>query len=1021
MTDLQARLLELLKELDRLCRKHGVEYYLTGGSLIGAVRHRGFIPWDDDADVIMTRDNWEKFYPAVLEDLPENIALNSQDTDEDLAIPISHFTDITTTGIYRYFISNPENAGVVIDILVMDPVPDTPEDRELYVRAVTELMELTNPYYQYSLRIEKETDYEKNLKRAKQEGRRAVMDSIVSRAFHYSEEESQLYAQRFASAPHFWPKEYFGTPRYVPFEDTMLPIPQRAGDCLCIGYDDDWMFIPQGGPNKSTHEFCVHDYEVPCQVMLDEFESYIDRPKVMALIEERKLLQVARTDQRISVENKLDELTKAKICLLTKRALESEDLSALLEDGDYDRLEFLFKDYFESQLSNRFVGSSSLTNWYNWARKCRPVLIDIGDGPIYAAVMTLMHAKKLAAAGKVLKARKRADRPMTEQLMEADAFYQTVREIRSLYERGERDAACDQECADRLALWMEKQPSQPLLEIMDIKQRARRGMDPQDLLEEAEGLLEKYPGDPELSGLCGDALYAQGRLEEMTQLYSRLAENCTPGLVMLGMRERMRELCEKYPEREDWYELWIFIRRQSGEPEESLPGEEEESGEEEALGVGENDSETEEQEGPLADEEAFDVDSKQTERQIRLQLLTELDAICREEKISCFLAPGQTLQAYLHGTFLDEGDDIGLYIKAGDAAKLVEAVWRKALPDRAVDSMELSPDFPRFCLRYINTSTLDIAASECQRKGPCGIFVRIELLRRPSKIEAVNQWNRMLEIGWESFTSVKYSSAKVRTARIVIGGFRAICGPKAAGRLLYRHFTKEPVRADRSVWYIKPMWGLIKPYPAELFDDTEEIAADGRKFRTSWLKEKYLEAAYGPRYREKMTIARTANPVTRIIDSRISAPEYFEYLESEGIDRAAIRRDWYKNNKSYDRVRTLGGFIRSYWHLYMAIGERHRLYREYMPMKDRLLELRAEGKAQEMMDLLDDYSFCAKYFAKRKIGLTFDRDLSSLLLYAMYSTGHKEEADHLKSAFKQQKWVPLPETRIKTGSAQKGE
>ncbi|MEG0565016.1 MAG: LicD family protein [Hungatella sp.] len=66
--------LKILKEVDRICRKYKIQYLLDAGTLLGAVRHRGFIPWDDDADLAFTRNNYEAFQKVVKRELPEGMS-----------------------------------------------------------------------------------------------------------------------------------------------------------------------------------------------------------------------------------------------------------------------------------------------------------------------------------------------------------------------------------------------------------------------------------------------------------------------------------------------------------------------------------------------------------------------------------------------------------------------------------------------------------------------------------------------------------------------------------------------------------------------------------------------------------------------------------------------------------------------------------------------------------------------------------------------------------------------------------
>ena len=78
---IQSELLNIMIEIDRVCKILGIKYTLSGGSLLGAIRHKGFIPWDDDMDIAMTRDNYEKFLKYAQRELKDNYFLQTYETD----------------------------------------------------------------------------------------------------------------------------------------------------------------------------------------------------------------------------------------------------------------------------------------------------------------------------------------------------------------------------------------------------------------------------------------------------------------------------------------------------------------------------------------------------------------------------------------------------------------------------------------------------------------------------------------------------------------------------------------------------------------------------------------------------------------------------------------------------------------------------------------------------------------------------------------------------------------------------
>lgn len=79
--EIQSVLLSLLLEFDDLCKKHKIKYFLGGGTLLGAVRHQGFIPWDDDIDVMMLREDYDRFCALPKEQLPSHLFIQTHKTD----------------------------------------------------------------------------------------------------------------------------------------------------------------------------------------------------------------------------------------------------------------------------------------------------------------------------------------------------------------------------------------------------------------------------------------------------------------------------------------------------------------------------------------------------------------------------------------------------------------------------------------------------------------------------------------------------------------------------------------------------------------------------------------------------------------------------------------------------------------------------------------------------------------------------------------------------------------------------
>ena len=89
----QMRMLEILKIVDSIFSKHHIDYYLDGGTLLGAVRHGGFIPWDDDIDISVRREDFSRIKRVLQKELPNNLVFQDRFTDWNLPVLIAKVRD----------------------------------------------------------------------------------------------------------------------------------------------------------------------------------------------------------------------------------------------------------------------------------------------------------------------------------------------------------------------------------------------------------------------------------------------------------------------------------------------------------------------------------------------------------------------------------------------------------------------------------------------------------------------------------------------------------------------------------------------------------------------------------------------------------------------------------------------------------------------------------------------------------------------------------------------------------------
>ena len=233
--------MKLLKELKRICEENQLRYYLTGGTLLGEVRHKGYIPWDDDIDVVMPMCDYKKFIKLVNEQ-QEYVVLSSYTHSESFhgfyARMVMPDTVIKTWD-YPYMAS----LGVNIDIFPLYGVPEDKAEAEKFAEKMEELnVDFREEFIKRPKLTEKYFDIQEEILKMMDQ---YPFDSSTNIAYLLSRHKKK----------EIMPREIYRETIMAEFEDDLFAIPGGYDDYLRRLFGDKYMELPPEEERCSVHNF----------------------------------------------------------------------------------------------------------------------------------------------------------------------------------------------------------------------------------------------------------------------------------------------------------------------------------------------------------------------------------------------------------------------------------------------------------------------------------------------------------------------------------------------------------------------------------------------------------------------------------------------------------------------------------------------------------------------------------------------------------------------------------------------
>ncbi|MBO4907494.1 MAG: LicD family protein [Bacteroidaceae bacterium] len=237
--------LDLLEQLINVCKEHNLRMWVDYGTLLGAVRHKGFIPWDDDIDVCMPREDYDRLLEIGGKAFSEPYFLQSAYSDKDYYRGHAQLRNSNTTGIRPSDSYQPFNQGIFIDIFVMDGVPeDHAESVELsrWVRKKLRYLKSKNCAILASGRLGLVFRKMKCRREVSRRGWSTMFREIEDKLREHPFDKSRQVAEiSFCGLDFVLERNIFDETIWLDFEDLKVPAPKAYDRLLRVLFGDNYM------------------------------------------------------------------------------------------------------------------------------------------------------------------------------------------------------------------------------------------------------------------------------------------------------------------------------------------------------------------------------------------------------------------------------------------------------------------------------------------------------------------------------------------------------------------------------------------------------------------------------------------------------------------------------------------------------------------------------------------------------------------------------------------------------------